>query len=504
AFVDSSNDDLRVYEFNGSTWSQVGSDLNISGVINATLTTLSPNRVAFIDSGNNDLRVYQFSTPLLYVADDEDYPYLSVSDNGYTLTEALAVRTELRVGQSATSTTALNSPALIVSGDSTFSSKVGIGTTTPWAQLSIVGQSGNHSFVINDTSNNTDFVVTNSGNVGIGTTSPYAKLSVVGETVSAFFTATTTATSTFGGGLASSIGDLIVSGLGTTNNVLLNPYGGNVGIGTTSPSTRFAVANAVASAQYRLAYDNTQYADFQVDSAGDLIISPSGGDVRVNDENLYVCSGGACPTGTPVGNGNIIAETTLGVGTSTPTQQLSVANNIFIGGGGSPAIGTATSTFEGDITILGKLDVGTIDPVYTIDGIKYATYGHSTVGIKEETVFSVTPSVLNEKTGEYEYEINFDELEEGSDMWLFYQVTSLGEEWEDLVVTLTPGFKGAVHYEKVVEEGKLVIASSEAGEISVRLIANRFDGDQWPNLRPDQGTGWKGFVLKTKEKIFKK
>ena len=36
------------------------------------------------------------------------------------------------------------------------------------------------------------------GNLGLGTTSPYAKLSVVGETVSTYFTATsTTATSTF-------------------------------------------------------------------------------------------------------------------------------------------------------------------------------------------------------------------------------------------------------------------------------------------------------------------
>jgi hypothetical protein len=34
-------------------------------------------------------------------------------------------------------------------------------------------------------------------NIGVGTTSPYAKLSVVGETVAAYFTATTTATSTF-------------------------------------------------------------------------------------------------------------------------------------------------------------------------------------------------------------------------------------------------------------------------------------------------------------------
>ncbi|MDO8572371.1 MAG: tail fiber domain-containing protein [bacterium] len=49
------------------------------------------------------------------------------------------------------------------------------------------------------------------GNVGIGTTSPYAKLSVVGEVVGAYFTGTTTATSTFGGNLA-------INGTGTTTS----------------------------------------------------------------------------------------------------------------------------------------------------------------------------------------------------------------------------------------------------------------------------------------------
>lgn len=47
---------------------------------------------------------------------------------------------------------------------------------------------------------NNVFTITRSGNVGIGTTSPYAKLSVVGQTVAEYFTATsTTATSTFYG-----------------------------------------------------------------------------------------------------------------------------------------------------------------------------------------------------------------------------------------------------------------------------------------------------------------
>jgi hypothetical protein len=49
----------------------------------------------------------------------------------------------------------------------------------------------------------TKMTITATGNVGIGTTSPYAKLSVVGEAVASYFTATTTnATSTFGGPLS--------------------------------------------------------------------------------------------------------------------------------------------------------------------------------------------------------------------------------------------------------------------------------------------------------------
>jgi hypothetical protein len=45
--------------------------------------------------------------------------------------------------------------------------------------------------------NNFDAIFNGGGNVGIGTTSPYAKLSVVGETVSSYFTGTSTIASTF-------------------------------------------------------------------------------------------------------------------------------------------------------------------------------------------------------------------------------------------------------------------------------------------------------------------
>ncbi|MFA5317970.1 MAG: hypothetical protein WC323_00630, partial [Patescibacteria group bacterium] len=95
-----------------------------------------------------------------------------------------------------------NSMGFVVNGDSRMainsSGNVGIGTSTPWAQLSVEGQGSKPEFLVTGTDMTPDFIVDVNGNVGIGTTSPYAKLSVVGQTVSEYFTATSTsATSTF-------------------------------------------------------------------------------------------------------------------------------------------------------------------------------------------------------------------------------------------------------------------------------------------------------------------
>ncbi|MDP3726242.1 MAG: hypothetical protein Q8R36_03535, partial [bacterium] len=324
--------------------------------------------------------------------------------------------------------------------------------------------------------------------------------------------------------------------------------GGNVGIGTSSPSKRFSVAETVSDAQVAIAYDTANYAHLQVDSVGDLIIDPSGDDVFLNADNLWVCTGGSCPAGTPSGTGNLVVETRggfasstpwgtlsveidttnpafvvsdsassspafiiggvtqnsyIGIGTTTPSEQLSVASNIFVGGNGAPSLGTATSTFEGDIIILGKLDVGTIDPPYTIGGTTYATFGHSTIGVKEEVAIKIEVSEFNEKTNYFEYVIDFDTLIKDSDLWLFHQITDFGKDWDNLVVTLTPAFDGKVFYTEDSLNNILTISSTVSGNVSLRLIAPRFDAVKWPNIRSDQNTGFKGFILNIKEKLKK-
>src|SRR5690606_31220720 len=69
-------------------------------------------------------------------------------------------------------------------------------------------------------------VLASSGRIGIGTTSPYARLSVVGETVASHFTATTTATSTFP--TLSVTGRLYAGGTGGANGSVLQSTGSGV------------------------------------------------------------------------------------------------------------------------------------------------------------------------------------------------------------------------------------------------------------------------------------
>jgi hypothetical protein len=94
---------------------------------------------------------------------------------------------------------------------------LGLGTSTPYAKLSVVGEAVAQFFTATSTTATSTFfggfiagptgfnfrVMQGSGFVGIGTTTPYAALSVVGTTTSTvFFATSTTATSTFAGGIS--------------------------------------------------------------------------------------------------------------------------------------------------------------------------------------------------------------------------------------------------------------------------------------------------------------
>ncbi|MEK7628890.1 MAG: hypothetical protein AAB421_05785, partial [Patescibacteria group bacterium] len=591
------------------------------------------------------------------------------SNSGFTF-DGTTLTSPVLVASSASATSTLAGGLTIETSGFVYdysTNRVGIGTTSPWARLSIEAAAGMNTFAIGS-STATHFVVSSSGNVGIGTASPGTwNLNVNGSsnanlTIAQFqlpatnlgYIDVTNGTSIlrtqdlgtyYGFGTAGSHGLRLKTagvdrltidsggniGIGTTtpNETLVSTgavmvtgslsdaahlndgalgFGGaldvttnlvrlwadstsgiglypglseamrltssgNVGIGTTSPFRALSLTSAVSTAQQAIAYDTTRYTDLLTDASGDYTINPSGDDVFLNADNMWVCTGGSCPTGAPAGTGNLVVETGLavgtstpsgslvalqaadnstfinltaagatrfsigtdssgntlayssnskdirfgttsvpsqlvikgdsnkvGIGTTTPAQQFSVAENIYIGNGGVTTLGKATSTFQGDIKINGKLDVSTIDPPYTIDGIKYATFVPAMTGVKEETTQVVMLDSYNAKTGKYEATIAFDELEKGNDFWLFYQATDFGEKWKNLVVQLTPAFDGQVFYKKDIAKNTLVISGSEEGEVSMRLTANRYDHEKWQNLRPDQDGDTTGtHVLSSKE-----
>jgi hypothetical protein len=179
--------------------------------------------------------------------------------------------------------------------------------------------------------------ITSSGDVGIGTTSPYAKLSVVGQVVGQYFTATsTTATSTFAGGLVAASSLYVLQG-------------GNVGIGTTTPTGKFVVQGPTNSS-----------------SGGGLttvtLLAGNGSGVSAsNGHNVLIQAGNGSTGGSTGGNGGFL-EFYGGTGGDTVTD--GSGGNIYIAPGNSSS-GTKGHTLLGimrDGSVVGNVGIGTSTP----------------------------------------------------------------------------------------------------------------------------------------------
>ncbi len=174
---------------------------------------------------------------------------------------------------------------------------------------------------------------------------------------------------------------------------------------------------------------------------------------------------------------------------------LKLAGNIELTGGG-----TIASTANNNITIdagsgtviigtgTGKLDAGTVDPPYTINGKKYATYVPSMVGIKEETTGTVYTSVFIPEKGGYRATLDFLGQQEGSDLWLFSKVTALKKHIGQMTVLLSAASNTRSWYEVDPESLRLTIFTSRPSSVSYRLSAPRFDAEVWQNTRDDGGS----------------
>ena len=124
---------------------------------------------------------------------------------------------------------------------------------------------------------------------------------------------------------------------------------GKVGIGTSTPNAMLSVLNTSADAQLVVAYDATRQTALKTDALGNFTITPTGSDVSLLDQNLFVCAGGACPAGSPAGVGNLIVESRVGIGTSTPTSALTIIGDMTLANIGASIFfgGTSSTTAAG-------------------------------------------------------------------------------------------------------------------------------------------------------------
>ena len=159
--------------------------------------------------------------------------------------------------------------------------RVGVATTSPWAQLSVEGQGVNPAFVVSDTSNNADFVVDASGNVGIGTFSlneVFEIQSSAGETgmilstpnPSIWLTDSSDANKTwalYNQGSNDRLAFVSVNddrSSSSNERMVIEHSTGDVGIGTDSPERRLHVAASVDS-DYVAVIQNTRSNDQSAD-----------------------------------------------------------------------------------------------------------------------------------------------------------------------------------------------------------------------------------------------
>src|SRR5680860_1625160 len=100
---------------------------------------------------------------------------------------------------------------------------------------------------------------------------------------------------------------------------------------------------------------------------------------------------------------------------------------------------------SGSTLIVNKITANTIDPLYTISGVKYSTFAPSIVGgVKEEYVGRVKKEKFNKIGNEYEIIINFDTIEKGSDLWVWRRVVDFSHD--NVEIFLTPSGQSASMY----------------------------------------------------------
>ena len=263
---------------------------------------------------------------------------------------------------------------------------LGIGTTTPFAKLSVVASSTNPrpKFIIASSTNSaatqdTVFIVGSNGRVGIGTSTPGANLSI-GNTGSNTVNISATATSTFGSGINVLTGCFAVNGTCVGGG----SGSGTVGSGTTGQVPYYAGAGTTLTATSTVFIDTTSFVGinktspterlhisgqnaFSASASTSIFIEQPAGTVGAKNKIVTGVTNGTDPyfaietrqTGSPFGVvERLRIEGTngyIGVGTSTPLGLIDLTGSsnsssvsTFVGGRTLSLVNTDTTNNNGN------------------------------------------------------------------------------------------------------------------------------------------------------------
>lgn len=184
----------------------------------------------------------------------------------------------------------------------------------------------------------------------------------------------------------------------------------------------------------------------------------------------------------------------VGIGSAAAPAYTLDVNGTFHASGNWSLPGAAQSSLNlnnYNISGVNKLSVTTIDPVYNIGGVKYATYGPESIGI---AVTSDGKGALNKISDtqyskpDYQYVIDFGNAIKGSDLWLFWQTINEGQGMKNITLTLTPeGGFAELWYDLIPAAKEIIVHGDRLAAFSYHLSAPRFDSNKWGNTLMESG-----------------